>query len=364
MSEHQMSERWWGDAERDPIHAAAAQWFTRLQDPQVSIEATLDWQRWMSEDLRNAEAFARIEETWNTLGEVSLVAATAAADSDSYDGSTPLSDVGSRDPVRHRRRMIAVAASVLATILLALAVTHRDWLAGWRSGVQVLHTGIGENRSVRLEDGSRVILGGGTELEVLLQQDSRRISLLRGEAFFKVARDSSRPFVVRAGETAVTAVGTEFNVRRGGDRVTIAVIEGRVVVERSSALIPLALLREFRPKLRPIRVEAGQQTKVDDRGVEHATQLADPRFATAWQAGRLAYERELLRYVLADVNRYAVTPIVAEDQSIESLSITGTVASDNVAEWLESLESAFGLVAVEEAGRIVLKRRLARERPD
>ena len=358
MSEHELNEPWWQDAERDPIHEQAAEWFAQLQDPQVSLELTLEWQRWMSKDSRNAHAFARIEEAWNTLGEVSPVPVTPVVESDPYDGTTPLSDFRRPSFVRRHRVPLAIAASVVLGMLLALVSANRDLLSG-RAGPEILRTAIGENRSVRLQDGSRVTLGGGTEIHIMLRKDSRHISLMKGEAFFKVAKDAARPFIVSAGDAAVTAVGTEFNVRRGDDRITVAVLEGRVVVERSSGLIPTALLREFKPELVPVQVDAGQQTRVDDGGIERATELADALAATAWRAGRLAYQREPLHYVLADVNRYAVKPIVAEDETVGSLKITGTVASDNVEEWIASLESVFGLEAVEESDRIVLRRHRA-----
>ena len=277
MSEHESTKRWWSDAERDPVHAAAAEWFTRLQDPQASLDVTLAWQRWMGEDARNAEAFARIEEVWNTLGDISPEpVASLVADADSFDGSIALSDHRVPSFARRHRTAFAIAASVLMAMVLTLLLANRDWLAARSDGAQVMRTAIGENRSVRLEDGSRVTLGGGTELQILLRKDSRRISLRRGEAFFKVAKDASRPFRVRAGDAAVTAVGTEFNVRRGGDRVTVVVVEGRVVVERSSRLVRLEFLRELRPTLQPVRVDAGQQTTVGDEGIEQATQLVDP----------------------------------------------------------------------------------------
>jgi transmembrane sensor len=358
MIEPESNERWWSDAERDPIHAAAAKWFTQLQDPQTSIEVTLAWQRWMSEDERHAEAFERIEEAWHALGALAPPpAVTASSAADPYEGSVPLSDYQRPRIARTRRMAFAIAASVVVATCLALLAFNREWpFASVGTRGEVMRTAIGETRSVRLEDGSRIMLGGGTEIDIQLQQDSRRISLLRGEAFFRVARDAARPFIVRAGDAAVTAIGTEFNVRRGGDRVTVAVVEGRVVVERSSPLVPAGLLQQIRPELTPVRVDAGQQTIVDHAGIERATPLPDPGSATAWQTGRLAYQGEALRYVLADVNRYSLMPIVIEDESIGALSITGTIASDNVSEWIASLERAFGLVAVEDSGRIVLKR--------
>jgi transmembrane sensor len=109
--------------------------------------------------------------------------------------------------------------------------------------------------------------------------------------------------------------------------------------------------------MQPVKVEAGQQAVVVDVGLEKPPAPADWQTATAWQTGRLAFQGEPLRYVLADVNRYAAKPIVLEDESIGSLSITGTVAGDNTSEWIASLESAFGLIARQESDRIVLSRR-------
>ena len=285
MTEQGHGERWWKAADRDAIHTAAVEWFTRLQDPHVSLEATLAWQRWMSEDARHAQAFERMEDTWNVLGGVPL----SVIESRPADRGAPMSCA------RRHVRALAIAASVVVVVAMGfVAMLVRSVSDG---EALVLRTGIGENRSVRLEDGSRVMLGGGTELSVVMDEDSRQVSLAHGEAFFKVAKESARPFTVHAGNAAVTAVGTEFDVRLGGDRVTVAVVEGRVVVERSSRLTPLALLRELQPKLQPVRLSAGQQTTVARGVVAPASALPDPGSATAWQAGRLVYEALPLRYV-------------------------------------------------------------------
>jgi len=209
---------------------------------------------------------------------------------------------------------------------------------------------------VPLEDGSRIILGGNSRVEVSLSKNLRAIELQRGEAFFVVAKDHTRPFKVHAGEATVTAVGTEFNVRRESDRVVVAVTEGRVVVEPVSPLVPIALLREFKPKLRAVRVGAGEKTSAGDAGIEDASKMDDVAAMTSWQTGRLAFRLQPLKYVLQDVNRYAPKPIVLEDQRIGSLSITGTVERDSIGDWISSLERAFDLQAVEEHERIVLRR--------
>jgi transmembrane sensor len=222
-------------------------------------------------------------------------------------------------------------------------------------GASVLQTAIGENRKVTLADGSSITLGGNTKLSVDLNDTARRIDLARGEAYFKVAKDRNRPFKVHAGDATVVAVGTEFNVRRGDDRVVVSVVEGRVIVEPETRILPIALLREFKPNFASIKLDAGQQTTAGGRGVEAATPLPDSTTATAWQTGRLAFRLEPLRYVLEDVNRYSPKPIVIEEERIASLRVTGTVVGNNVKGWIGSLESALGIEAVEEPERIVLR---------
>jgi transmembrane sensor len=196
---------------------------------------------------------------------------------------------------------------------------------------------------VTLTDGSRIVLGGDTAIRYWLDDKRRHVEVQRGEAFFTVAKDPGRPFEVQAGRTTVTAVGTAFNVRRGAERVVVAVVEGRVKIADDE-------------HSQPIHVSAGEQTVVDKSQASLAVSPASTAAATAWQVGRQSFDHEPLRYVLENVNRYSRTPIVLADPSIGELLITGSVLNDNVAGWVKSLELAFGLEAVTENERIVLRR--------
>jgi transmembrane sensor len=190
---------------------------------------------------------------------------------------------------------------------------------------------------------------------VALSKNLRAIELARGEALFKVAKDGARPFKVSAGNATIIAVGTEFNVERDSDRAVVSVTEGRVEVKPESGLLPVALLQGFKPKLRSVHVNAGQQTTAGSAGVEEPTKMEEP--ATGWQTGHLAFRLQPLRYVLEDVNRYAHKPIVLENENMGSLVITGTVERENIGGWVKSLEHAFDLEAAEEADQIVLRAR-------
>jgi transmembrane sensor len=337
------------EIDTDPLHLAAADWFVRLQSTDVSLEETLAWQAWLYDNPANAEAFARIEEVSQTLRDVPAPAALSAARiaADRYDASVPI-----RDWKPRASRWPWAALGVAASFAVVAVV-----LAFWKTPAEInaFETAVGENRSVTLTDGSIISLGGDTRIEVALSENIRAIELNRGEALFKVAKDSARPFKVRAGDATIIAVGTEFNVERDSDRAVVSVTEGRVVVKPITGLLPVALLQEFKPKLRSVRVSAGQQTTAGSAGIEEPTKMEDP--ATGWQIGHLAFRLQPLRYVLEDVNRYARKPIVLETESMGTLIITGTVERENIGGWVKSLEHAFDLQATEEADQIILRAR-------
>jgi len=172
-----------------------------------------------------------------------------------------------------------------------------------------------------------------------------------------VAKDPVRPFKVRAGDATVIAIGTAFDVLRDSDRAIVSVTEGRVLVVPAADFIPVSVMREFKPNLRTVRLDAGQQTTAGTAGIAEPSKVEDPSAATSWQTGRLAFHLQPLRYVLEDVNRYAHKPIVLESESMGALVITGTVERENIGGWVRSLERAFDLRATEEADQIILRAR-------
>jgi transmembrane sensor len=338
------------NVERDPTHLAAADWLVRLQSTDVSVEDTLAWQAWLNEKPTNAQAFARLEELSQVLRDVPAPGAVSPRRyaRDRYDASVPIEDWHERGALRWP--WVASAAGVsLAMLALTIAV----W--GTTPATDTFTTAIGENRNITLAEGSNIALGADTQIKVSLSDKERNIELTKGEALFMVAKDAARPFKVHAGDATVVAVGTAFNVERDSDRAVVSVTEGRVVVEPVTHFLPVAVLHEFKPKLRSVRLDAGQQTTAGSAGIEEPTKMEGP--AAGWQVGRLAFHLQPLRYVLEDVNRYAQKPIVLEGENAGALVITGTVERENIAGWVRSLERAFDLRATEEADRIVLRAR-------
>ena len=342
------------DIERDPAYLAAAEWFLRLQGREVTIDDTLAWQAWLNESPRNAQAFARLEELSQVLRSVptQLRLSTPELERDRYDGSIPLKEWSEpRLALRFPWVGLGVAAALAG---IAFALLTLFW---HRPASSIFTTAIGENKNITLADGSTVALGGDTRIEVTLSAGLRAIELLKGEALFTVAKDPLRPFKVRVSDATIVALGTTFDVQRDSDRAIVAVTEGRVLVEPVAHFLPVSVLQGFRPKLRAVHLDAGQQTVAGSAGIEDPTRVEDAAAATAWQTGRLAFRLQPLRYVLEDVNRYARKPIVLEGPRLGSLVITGTVERNNISGWISSLERAFDLEATEESDRIVIRAR-------
>jgi transmembrane sensor len=240
------------------------------------------------------------------------------------------------------RKLAAFAAAAVAAVA-ALVV----WQLSDRSQHEEFRTQHGEQRTVRLEDGSIMHINSDSELQVDYSADERRVVIERGQALFKVAKDKKRPFRVRAGSTEVVAVGTEFDVRFGDDAVLVTVVEGQVAIARlvSPQAAPTKVVAM------PVRLAAGQQARVV-RDAETTVRRADVRPAVAWVQQQIMFERETLQDVIAEFNRYGATQMVIEDKEIASLRISGMFNAYDLESFVLYLENLNGLAVQRDVDRI------------
>ena len=334
------------NAEHDSVLQEAAQWSLELSCGEMPAERIAQWQQWLAASEAHRAAFDRIQSTWNAVdryatGIVAWPSDTEVAN-DAYDGSVSVSDWQSRVSTKRapRRRAwltVGLAAAAALTALALLPVIRSMQFAP--PVVTVVETASGENRDVPLSDGSVVSAGAQSMLWATLTDDSREVTLERGEAFFRVAKDPQRPFVVKVGATTVAALGTAFNVRRAGERVVIGVAEGTVKVDaRVAAAQSTAQSQPQRTVIRTARLTMGQQLSVDATDGSTSIQVVDVVGIAAWREGVLQYRKEPLRSVVADVIRYSARDIVIADPQIADLRITGTVFANDVESWLKGLE--------------------------
>lgn len=183
-------------------------------------------------------------------------------------------------------------------------------------------TAVGERSTVTLPDGSVVTLNTNSRIRVGFAQDRRAVELENGQAFFEVAKDASRPFVVKAGNQQITAIGTSFDVRFDTQaEISVVLVEGRVAVDEVEPL-PSKKVLEQAPEKR-IEMSAGE------RLVANATEgrkirPADVEDATSWRNGRLIFRGEPLAEAVAEVNRYTTSKLqLVDDPRLEEITVSG-----------------------------------------
>ena len=222
----------------------------------------------------------------------------------------------------------AIAASAAFFLLLpsqpAPPITTAPRIAALPDPVR-FYTAKGEVRSETLSDGTIITLGPVSALAVLMTEDKRSVTLRAGEAFFDVARDESRPFVVAANDAEVRVLGTVFEVRRRPTTVEVGVAEGEVEVS-----VPLQL-GEFRQKDRSNALrqrqtlQAGQRLAAFSETGLGPVSDADPKAVGSWRVGSLDYTRASLADVLADASRFSDINITIGDPDIADLQVTATI---------------------------------------
>ena len=320
------------------VEAEAAAWLARRDGPawQPSDEAELS--QWIAASTAHRVAYLRLQSVWDkadrlrALGPESLVGDVPGGE------STAPAEAGAA----LRRRPMRLCAAAAAALVAATSL----WF-GLRAGEQYA-TPVGGFERIPLADGSHVELNTDTELELAYSDSVRRIELDKGEAFFKVAKDQSRPFVVVAGRFRVVAVGTAFSVRVDSDEVAVVVSEGKVRVEQPGARsAPVA----------PVLVAAGQVADAQPAStVVTPVSAAEVERQLGWRDGLLIFERRPLRDVAAEFNRYNQRQLVVADPAIADVMVGGTFRATNLDGFLRLLELGFDIKAVPDGSkRIVLE---------
>lgn len=277
----------------------AARWAIRLDAHELTAEGQAELDAWLAESERRAGALLRAQAALSYLDRGRALGANRLDEESEIKGG--------------QKRWRLERRSVLGTLVgggLAAA------LAGFLlmpPRAQEIDTDIGEVRKVALTDGSNATVNTDSRIEVVMEPEHRTVRLKTGEAWFKVAHDKARPFVVEAGDIRVRAVGTAFSVRRRGSGADVLVTEGSVetwVVGRES-------LKQ--------QITAGSRGFVSDEApaIEVSAAPIEVERALSWRSGELALDGETLGYAVQEINRYNKRKIVIEDPEIAHVQLVG-----------------------------------------
>lgn len=274
----------------------AAQWFALRRSGQMSAQELFELELWLENQPANLAAYKSVARSW---------ALTQAVASDP-EILAIRETVGGRMPIRGRivfAGKIVAAAAVLGLALYAAGIVN-DWRDMFSPVTdQHYETATGQTSIVTLPDGSTATLDTGTVMNVHETWRKREIALERGQAFFHVAKDASRPFTVSAYGNAVTATGTAFDVRVDNGRFIVLLTEGRLHVDLPQTPYQPAEQTDMIAGWKLIAPEKG------DRNLQRLTPDEQTR-AMSWTSGRLAFVAQPLSVIADEMNRYSVKKVV------------------------------------------------------
>lgn len=349
----------------ESVSDQATAWFTRLQADDVSTDERDQFQQWFRADSQHAEAYEQTRKLWNLLqlpaaqvqsriiseeasltqrlSEPSPLGTTAWRACPASSGMQEVGEskkllprgLGEGGLKSHRPSFRFAVISALSVLLAVTVWQLPKHLQNWQSDY---HTAPGQQVSINLKDGSRLTLNTDTALTVQFSEQQRRIVLLRGEAYFEVAPNKSRPFIVDGGPADARAVGTAFSVKKQKDDVRVAVSEGIVEVSAGST---------------STRVHAAQQIDYQ-HGQMQAVFNVNNDDAFAWRRGQVVFSRQPLSEVLEEVNRYRSGRIVAVNPALAGRIVSGVFNSSDANSVVDALKATLHAEAGNVPGGLVL----------
>jgi transmembrane sensor len=332
--------------------AEAGVWISRLHGGNRTRADEIGLKRWLREDPENARAFEVATEVWD--------------DAENLRRFVPLKPKFLQRP-RSSAAPIFGAVAMASVLLIVGAVL-------WFQNLGVITTGVGEQRQVVLEDGTRIIMNTDTRLVVKYSEATRRVELRRGEALFNVAKRSDWPFVVAAGNREVRALGTSFVVRKEDQQLAVMLVEGKVVVspmvvDQRSAAEPALAQQPAQgngsaapsvgtPTSAPARSDvftltpgqrltfgAGSPARLDTPSVEKAT---------AWRRGQVILDETPLRAAAEEMNRYNATKLVVAEGVATDLLVSGLFQAGDSIHFANAVAHTYNLNVQERSNEIIL----------
>lgn len=311
----------------DQLLDEAAGWIARLRAPDASERNRADFSQWLNSSATHTQAFDEMSDTWETLG-------AAAHINELTDPLTRKEPPRSTETQESRWNWLSWQGGFALACVAGLFAIVTMLAPNATITPETYITAAGEQRSVTLQDGSVINLNTRTELEVSFSDLQRNLTLVSGEAYFEVASDKQRPFIVDVGQGTVMAVGTAFNIHRESQSAQVVVTEGIVQMrEHVDATTPA-------PKVERLIVD--QKADFGQRGLSNVSH-ADTQRLLAWRDQTLIFNQVTLPAALEELNRYLASPVDYSHDSLKALEVSGTFSVKAPEATLQALKASFNL---------------------
>jgi transmembrane sensor len=316
---------------RSSIATEAADWYARLRAESVTELDAVRFRAWIAGDPERRREFEAIDEFWDDLGAIQnspevLRERAAIARRRALSSKPAIAPAATRG--RYKRKRVWAAAAAVLLVVGTLLLVQRQTMDRYV-------TSIGEQRSVPLADGSVVTLNTATEIRLHFSADRRGVELVSGQANFEVAKDASRPFVVMAGGSEVRAVGTQFDVYKTADKVTVTLIEGKVAIKEAPVGAGASTVE--------VNLAAGEQLSYETKTGAVRRASADIPRVSAWRARKLDFSDTPLADAIAEANRYSRVQIELDAPELQGARISGRFEAGRNDLFVEGLQTYFQL---------------------
>lgn len=311
----------------DDLRDEARMWLVRLSSGDMDPPEKARFERWLDTSAAHKDAFAYEQAAWRQAEffRQQLGPETWAAE----DKAPPETDhIAASPPRAVFARKAALSGMALAAALLVAVFAGDVWLAL----VSDHRTASGEQMRISLPDGSTVYLNTDSAIDVDYTEPERRIVLLRGEAYFAVASNPKRPFVVQSHGRLTRAIGTAFAVRDNSGRVSVTVTEGRIEV------VPDTDGDRRDPSTKSVRASVDQQVVYRAGGEALPARQVDAKAVLAWRDGKIVFEDVPFGEVIAELDRYRPGRIIVAPTVSTERQVSGVFSP-------KSLDSAIGTLA-------------------
>ena len=319
------------------IEDQAIAWCLRLHegDPTPAEQQALD--AWLAQNPAHRECFVRMRLLW---GGIVLDAHAPELLPLRQQALAAVQAAGRRRWTPPRGRVWPWPA-IAAAVLLAIGVTLL-----LRDRATLYETRVGEQRAVVLADGSTMVLDADSAVRVRFGDNRRDLTLERGRASFKVAKNPLRPFAVTSGSSVVVAVGTAFSVERLAREVRVALYEGHVAVLRDRSGDPSAQLARVAGRREP-----AEQALVPGRELILSDDAPDATLRPASigdqpGSGQLSFASEPLAVAVQRVNRYNVGKPITVAPEAADVRVSGVFNTGDTDAFVQGVMAAFPIKAV------------------
>lgn len=320
----------------------ALEWFAIRLSGEINETQRAELRTWQSQSELHRRAYEELVRLWGDLDWDETL------NQEAMDGIVTFAPA-SEKPVRRFVPAMSLVGGLLAACVALAAlfisygstVTHPVSTLSPIPPETVYQTAIGEVRNFALDDGSEVTLAGQSQLVIKQMDGKRLVELRKGDGYFKISRDASRPFEVETDQLKVIVLGTEFEINSKPDHGEVSVAKG--VVEVTSHDLA-----------RKVQISVGERAVVGWRGEIETSDFDVSRVAN-WRDNRLSFVNTSLQELISETNQYYPKGIYLGSRDISELKVTASFRTDQVETAVSGIARSLGLSVIRtEAGALVM----------